>query len=264
MPILKQFTVNDMLVKVYQNREEMGKSAAEDVAKCLRKTLAEKDEVNMVFAAAPSQNEFLQFLCVQPGIDWGRVNAFHMDEYIGLSSDEEQSFVHYLTDHITGKIPFRNFFPIHGNVEDVETECLRYEKLIADRQIDIVCLGIGENGHIAFNDPHEAYIFDEKLVKTVSLDEKCRMQQVNDKCFRCIKDVPRKAITLTVSALMRGRNLFCTVPSALKAEAVREVVFGEIRNRFPATSMKLHKHVKLYCDKDSAAYILGDERNGIL
>lgn len=256
MAILKQFMVNDMRVEVYDTREEMGKRAAEDVAGCLKKLLAEQEEVNMIFAAAPSQNEFLHWLCIQPGIDWSRVNAFHMDEYIGLSPDSEQSFVHYLITHVTGGLSFRRFYPICGDAPDVETECRRYEKLLSEKQIDIVCLGIGENGHIAFNDPHEAYVFDEKLVKTVSLDDRCRRQQVNDKCFDSIEKVPETAITLTVPALMRGKYLFCTVPLALKAEAVGKVVGGEISNSCPATMMRLHKNVRLYCDKASAAYIM--------
>ncbi len=256
MAIIKKLTVNGMCVEVYETREEMGKRVAKDVAECLKRLLAEKEEVNIVFAAAPSQNEFLHFLCTEPGIEWGRINAFHMDEYIGLSADCKQSFVHYLTSHVTEKVSLRSFNPIRGNVTDAEAECQRYEKLILKNPIDVVCLGIGENGHIAFNDPHEAYVFDEKLVKTVSLDEKCRRQQVNDKCFDRIEQVPQTAITLTVPALMRGKYLFCTVPSALKAEAVESVVCGEIGNRCPATMMRLHKNVKLYCDRASAAYIL--------
>lgn len=256
MPIIKSFFLNNIQVKIYENRQEMGRGAAIEVADRLRKLLAAKEEVNMVFAAAPSQNEFLEALCSQPGIVWERVNAFHMDEYIGLGADAKQSFVHYLNTHVMEKLPFRKFYAIHGDNPDSVAECKRYESLLKDRHVDIVCLGIGENGHIAFNDPHEAYFFDEKLVKIVCLDEKCRRQQINDRCFDRIEDVPKRAITLTVPALAKGDYLFCTVPSKFKAEAVKNTLLGEIRNDYPATALRLHKNIRLYCDIDSAAYLL--------
>ena len=256
MPIIKRLKISNMQVKVYSGRAEMGKGAAAETAECLRRLLGEKDVVNMVFAAAPSQNEFLAALCREPGVDWRRVHAYHMDEYIGLAPDAPQSFVRYLEEHVIGRLPFGAFHAIRGDAPDAEAECRRYAGLLADTHIDVVCLGIGENGHIAFNDPHEAYIFDEKLVKIVRLDEKCRRQQVNDKCFERIEDVPGRAITLTVPALTRADCLFCTVPSSFKAEAVRNTLFGEIRNDYPATALRLHKNIQLFCDRDSAEFIL--------
>lgn len=253
---IKTITAGRMKVEIFATRDEMGKKAAADVGKKIRELLKEQSEVNVVFAAAPSQNETLGYLCLEEGIDWTRVNAFHMDEYIGLSADEKQSFVGYLNEHVAHKLPFKSFHSLRGDASDPESECVRYARLLASEKIDVVCLGIGENGHIAFNDPHEAYVFDEKLVKIVSLDEKCRNQQVHDKCFDKLGDVPKKAMTLTIPALMRGKYLFCTVPSELKAAAVKEAIHGEIRNECPATFMRLHDNVTMYCDAYSAKYVL--------
>ena len=241
------------VVKEYTTRAEMGAEAAKEAAAVIRELLSKKEEINMIFAAAPSQNEFLAALIEEPGIDFSRINAFHMDEYVGLADDAPQRFGNFLKDHIFGRVPFKAINYIRGNAEDVDGECERYSQLLRDNHIDIVCMGIGENGHIAFNDPHVADMNDPALVKKVSLDEVCRMQQVHDGCFASLDLVPQYALTLTIPALVNADYHFCVVPAASKANAVRETVYGPIGEKCPATSLRLCDHAILYIDKDSGS-----------
>ena len=243
------------VVKRYPTRAAMGAAAAAEAAEVIRNLLAKKDEINMIFAAAPSQNEFLQALVEAPGIDFTRINAYHMDEYVGLDDDAPQRFGNFLKDHIFGLAPFKSVNYIQGNAEDIDAECERYSQLLRDNHIDIVCMGIGENGHIAFNDPHVADLKDPALVKKVSLDEICRMQQVHDGCFASLDLVPKYALTLTVPALVNADYHFCIVPAASKANAVRETVYGPIGEKCPATSLRTCEHAILYVDQDSGAQL---------
>ncbi len=250
-PILMNF--ENLLVKKAATRADMGKLAAADCAEMLRALLTVKDTVSMIFAAAPSQNETLAALLEEPGIDWTRVIAFHMDEYVGLANDHPQSFGTYLREHVFAKLPFKEIHYIHGDAADPAEECARYGKLLADNPVDIVCLGIGENGHIAFNDPGVADFRDPAPVKLAKLDDVCRMQQVHDGCFPTMDDVPTHAFTLTIPSLTRAKHLFCSVPAATKAEAVYRTCFEEISENCPATIMRKHPHAVLYCDSDSGA-----------
>ena len=254
--ILKSMKKDKLKVFVHDDRESMGKQVAKDFADYVRKALTEKDELNVIFAAAPSQNDFLKSLGEEKGVDWKRVKAFHMDEYIGIGIDDEQSFARFVKENVVDRLGIENFFAINGKAENIDAECERYSKLLRENKPDIVCLGIGENGHIAFNDPWVADFWDDKDVKKVKLDEVCRNQQVNDKCFPDIDSVPKCAITLTVPALMRANAMFCTVPAATKANAVKNTVLGRIGEDCPATAMRIHKNAVLYCDKDSGKYLL--------
>ena len=208
----------------------------------------------MIFAAAPSQNDLLAHLCEEEGIDWGKINAFHMDEYIGLDPAAPQCFSNFLKDHIFDLKPFGSVNLINAGAEK-DAEIARYAALLQAHPIDIVCMGIGENGHIAFNDPHVADFNDPALVKAVSLDEKCRQQQVNDGCFKHIDEVPKYAMTLTVPMLMSATYKFCVVPAPTKAWAVNETVNGAIGEACPATVMRKSENCILYCDADSAALL---------
>ena len=256
MPLLKSFSADALRVKIADSRTAMGQEAARDAAQCIRDLLSRKAEINMIFAAAPSQNETLSFLLVEPGIDWTRVNAFHMDEYVGLSQEAPQSFGRYLREHIFARVPFRSVHYLRGDAADPQAECLRYAALLDQNPVDIVVLGIGENGHIAFNDPGVADFDEPARVKVVTLDAVCRQQQVNDGCFPALKDVPTQALTLTIPALTRGAHLFCSVPAATKRQAVTATVRGEISVRVPATIMRRHPDATLYCDPDSAKDLL--------
>ena len=246
-------------VNIYDTRDEMGKAAGADIKACILSLLEKKETINMIFAAAPSQNEVLYALATDKEIPWNRVNAFHMDEYIGLSKDAPQGFGNFLKAHIFGLADFKSVNYIDISAKDADAECERYAKILADNPTDIVVMGIGENGHIAFNDPPVADFNDKKAVKPVQLDEICRNQQVNDGCFAKIEDVPKTAITLTVPTLFKGDHLFCIVPAKTKANAVRATVCDEINEKCPATVLRLHKNAKLYLDMDSSA-LLGEKQ----
>ena len=253
---MQNYIFEKLTVKIADSRAEMGKTAAADCARVLRALLSEKETVSMIFAAAPSQNETLAALAAEPGIDWSRVIAFHMDEYVGLSSEHPQSFGTYLREHIFSLLPFQAVHYLKGDAPDASEECIRYGKLLADNPVDIVCLGIGENGHIAFNDPGVADFNDTKLIKTALLDDVCRNQQVNDGCFKTIDDVPTHALTLTIPALTNAKAMFCSVPAATKRWAVTETINGEISEKCPATIMRNHKKAILYCDSASGADLI--------
>lgn len=249
---VKEIKVDEVLVKIYKNRDDMGKGAAYDVAEKIRELARIKDTINIVFAAAPSQNEFLSYLN-EKDIPWNKINAFHMDEYIGLPSDAPQLFANFLKERLFSKKTFKNVFYINGNTFNPEEECNRLSKLLEENPLDITCMGIGENGHIAFNDPHVADFNDPKKVKIVDLDEKCRQQQVNDGCFKTIEDVPRYAITMTIPTLISSPYIFCIVPAKQKADAVRNTLLGPIEESCPASIIRRCKNSILYLDLDSAS-----------
>ena len=240
---------------IYDNREEMGRAAAEAVVRAVRKRLETQDTVRMIFAAAPSQNEFLKSFVQDSRVDFSRIEAFHMDEYVGLAADAVQGFGNFLRDRLFGLAPFRAVHYIDGNAADVHAECRRYAALLAAAPIDIVCMGIGENGHIAFNDPHAADFLDPEAVKPVELDEVCRMQQVHDGCFASLDDVPKTAITLTVPRLMDAAQHFCIVPAASKRAAVREALCGAVDSGCPASALRLCPDAQLFLDADSASLL---------
>ena len=252
---MKTFNKDLLKVNIYSSRDEMGMAAASDVKAAILRALSDKETINMIFAAAPSQNEVLANLANDKEIPWGRVNAFHMDEYIGLDKNAPQGFGNFLRDHIFGIAPFKSVSYIRIDAPDAEEECKRYSALLRENPVDIVVLGIGENGHIAFNDPPFADFDDDKLVKTVKLDEVCRNQQVNDGCFSAIDEVPTHALTLTVPALMSGKELYCIVPAKTKANAVYETVNGEITESCPASVLRTHKNATLYLDPDSSSLL---------
>ena len=253
---MKTVSKDKLEVKIFETRKEMGAAAAKLAAERIRECLAEKETVNVIFAAAPSQNETLESLINQEGIDWKRVNAFHMDEYIGLSADAPQGFGNFLKEHIFNHLPFGSVNCINCQADDPEAECKRYTKLLEENVVDVVLLGIGENGHIAFNDPHVADFNDTALVKVVSLDDVCRQQQVNDGCFKSIDEVPKFALTLTIPALTRAKSMICTVPATTKAWAVGRTVNGEINEECPATIMRNHEDAVMFCDSDSGRELL--------
>lgn len=256
MSKIKEIKANDLMVKIFDSRQSMGEEAANEAAAKIKELLAQKSEINIIFAAAPSQNEFLASLIEDKDIEWNKINAFHMDEYIGISKDAPQAFGNFLKDKIFEKVNFKSVNYIDVSAQDAEKECERYSTLLKKYPADIICLGIGENGHIAFNDPPVADFNDKKLVKVVELEEKCRQQQVNDGCFKTLNDVPKYAVTLTIPALMAGKYLFCIVPGGTKTEAVTNTVNGEISEACPASILRNHKNAILYVDKDSGQGIL--------
>ncbi|MBB3593287.1 glucosamine-6-phosphate deaminase [Rhizobium sp. BK529] len=242
--------IDRLTVESFATRTEMGAAAAADIAGALIKCLSGQSTVRMVFAAAPSQAEMLSALAAQPGIDWTRVTAFHMDEYIGLDPTSPARFANWLDTHVFTRLPFAAVHRITPE-PDVEAEVARYSGLLNEAPIDLVCLGIGVNGHIAFNDPPVADFNDPLDVKIVELDDVCRKQQVDDDCFPDLASVPHQAITLTVPRLLRARRLFCVVPGAVKRDAVSKTLYGPLSADCPATILRNHEACTLYIDRDS-------------
>jgi len=253
--MLKLFTKDKLEIKVFETREEMGLIASLDAAEYIQNELKTKKELSIIFASAPSQNDFLSSL-VDQDIDWSKINAFHMDEFIGLPEDAPQGFGNFLKSKIFDKIHLKSINYLYESNLDPNTLCKNYSKLLERFSIDIVFMGIGEKALIAFNDPHEAQFNDAENVKIVSLDLVCRMQQVNDGFFISINDVPTHAITLTIPALVSAKKIFCIVPAASKAKAIKETVLGDITENCPASILRTHDLATLYCDKESAKYIL--------
>ncbi|MBC8986717.1 glucosamine-6-phosphate deaminase [Pedobacter sp. N36a] len=241
-------------VRIYESRKLMGDAAASRLAKEIDAVLKNKGEVNIVFAAAPSQNEFLAALFYEP-IKWEQVNAFHMDEYISLNENAPQRFGNFLKKRLFDQFNFKSVHYLDGNVADIQSECKRYSTLLENHPIDIVCMGIGENGHLAFNDPPVANFSDPEVVKVVTLDLPCRQQQVNDGCFASLEEVPTQALTLTIPTLISAKVINCVVPGSAKATAVLNTLTKPISSNFPSTALRNHPEAVLFLDLDSSRYI---------
>ena len=246
--------VDQLVIEVYAGRDEMGAAAACDVARRMQETQAQQEGVRIVFAAAPSQNEFLATLCAIEGLHWSGVEAFQMDEYLGLEAKAPQLFSNFLRAHLFDRVMPGRVEYLDGTA-DAQAECERYSALLNERPIDIVCAGIGENGHMAFNDPPVADFEDAKTLKMVTLDQVCRRQQVHDGAFPTIDDVPKVALSMTMPALMSARWLYCVVPGRNKAEAVRKTLADPISTACPATLMRRHPNAVLYLDLEAAAQV---------
>ncbi len=253
--MISNFMTDKLNTEVYIDRKDLGQRASSVVAEKLKELLRAKQDVRMIFAAAPSQNEFLDALSSANGIDWSRVTGFHMDEYVGLKSDASQLFGNFLKERIFGRVNFKEVHYLNPNPSYVRQECERYSALLTEGPIDIVCMGIGENGHIAFNDPAVADFNDPKKVKVVELDQKSRQQQVNDGCFFAIEEVPTHAMTLTIPTLLSGHFLCVVVPGPTKAEAVYRTLRGEISTKCPASVLRRHDNAMMFLDRDSASKI---------
>ena len=239
---------------VYPHRSEAGLAAAQHVTKILKTVLEHQPRARVIFACAPSQNEFLDALCsgAAGSIDWQRVTAFHMDEYLGLSENHPASFRHYLKTHFLSRVPIGEFHPIRGETSAAH-ECARYTGLLQAAPIDLICLGIGENGHLAFNDPPVADFHDPTWIKPVELDAVCRQQQVNDGCFPNLESVPTHALTLTLPVFLAARQLSVVVPGPRKAAAVAASCNGPVSPECPASLLQCHPNAWLFLDSASAA-----------
>lgn len=251
----KKKKYENLVVEVYPTRALMGKAASDDVVQVIKELLKQNNSVRMIFAAAPSQNELLYELSLHKEIDWNKITAFHMDEYLGLSNNAPQAFGQFLKDRLFDKVPFRKVHYLSTENSDYYKICKDYQELLQEEPIDITCMGIGENGHIAFNDPPYANFYDTVWVKTVILDNTSRQQQVNDGCFETIDDVPKNAITLTIPALLSARKMFVVVPGRTKANAVRNSLLNPVTEDCPASILRKYKNAKLYLDEDSSSLL---------
>jgi glucosamine-6-phosphate deaminase len=252
----REFTVDSLKVRIFGDRDRMGRACAAEATVQIRAIIARQGSANLIFASAPSQLEMLAGLMAEPDIDWLHVRAFHMDEYMNLPWDAPQSFGHYLRTRFFTRLPFGEVFYIDGCAPDAQAECDRYAALLRRHPVDICFLGIGENGHIAFNDPHIADFNDPKLVKTLTdLDPTARAQQVHDGWFARLDDVPSAAYTLTVPALVAAPLVYACVPGSTKAAIVKRTIEGPIGPDCPGTAIRRHPAAQLYLDAASAALL---------
>ena len=240
---------------IYDNREQMGKAAARDATECIKELLKDKNELNCIFAAAPSQNEFLTALGADTSIPWEKINAYHMDDYVGLKQGDPHSFNAFLSEKLFSKLPFKSVHLLNGKA-DPDKEALRYGSLLDGIRIHITFMGIGENGHIAFNDPGVADFNDTQTVKKVKLDSVCRQQQVNDGCFLTIADVPEYALTVTIPTLVSGDYIFCIVPTAKKRDAVYAALTATVSPACPASILRNIKNTRMYIDAECAGRLM--------
>jgi len=252
--LVKSFIIDKMEVGIYKTEEAMGIADAVMISETLKKLLKEKETVNMVFAPAASHYAVYKHLFSIEGIEWNRVNAFHLDEYVGLSDDSPERIANFAKVHIFSKAPFKNTYCMNSNVSDPEAECKRYEELLRKHPLDIGVIGIGQNGHIAYNEPHVADFNDPRLVKVVEIDEQSINQAAEkDNIFKNEDSVPRIAMTMTIPAIMSANYLFIAVPKSHKQKAVKDAIEGEITEKCPASILRTHKCAKLFLDMESAA-----------
>ena len=246
-----------LAVEIHPDRAALGRAAGQAVAAHLRALLAKQGGARVIFACAPSQDEFLAALIAasrsaELGFDWSRVTAFHMDDYVGFAADHPQSFRRYLRAHLLDHVAVGAFHPLPAERPPAVAGAA-YAALLAAAPIDLICLGIGENGHLAFNDPPVADVDDPARVKVVALDEACRRQQVNDGCFPTLPDVPTHALTLTLPVFRDARRLSVHVPGPRKAAAVRATLRDPRSTACPATLLRDHPDATLYVDEAAAA-----------
>ena len=251
----KKFTVENLKVSILDGPVEMGKVAADFVAKKLNDAIRQNGSANLILATGASQFTFLEAL-QKKEIDWKKITVFHLDEYKEISDTHPASFRKYLKERILDVVAPKKVNFLNGDAEDIEQEIQRYEKELKKHTIDVACIGIGENGHLAFNDPPVADFQDPKLVKVVELNETCRNQQLGEGWFPSFEDVPTHALTLTIPAILRSRSISCVVPDSRKAEAVFNALNGAIATSCPASILRTHTNAELFLDSNSAAKII--------
>ena len=244
------FQKDNLLVRVFTEEQEMGKASAEFVARKLASVIGEKGTANLILATGTSQFSFLEAL-KKMSIEWNKITVFHLDEYTGITDQHPASFRKYLKERILNEVRPGKVHLIAADAEDLETEMTAYEELLRSYPVDIACIGIGENGHIAFNDPPVADFQDPRMVKLVELDEDCRKQQLGEGWFPTLEDVPKFAVTLTVPAIMACKTISCVVPGKRKAKAVKDTLSGDISTTCPASILRRHTNTWLFLDKDS-------------
>lgn len=252
--MIESTTVDKMAVTIYESNEALGKAAARDFAEIVKRAVAEKGEAAVILATGNSQLSFVNALSEQTDIPWDKVSAFHMDEYLGMPDTHPASFRRFLIDKIDTPFQPKVTYGVNGDAPDTEAELRRYTTLLKEHQPVVCVLGIGENGHLAFNDP-PADFETEELIHVVNLDIVCRSQQVGEGHFATIDDVPKQALSLTVHALLQPDHVMALVPEARKAQAVKAALEGPVTPLCPASILRTQDHVRLYLDPDSASLL---------
>lgn len=252
---MRRFAVGALEVRVFEDDVVLAFAAAGEAAAAIREALREHGTANVMFASGESQLDFLEVLTSLGGIDWSRVTAFHMDEYVGLPAARPESLQTFMRDRVAALLPLREFYFLSGDAPDPNIEAARYGYLLREHPLDVCCLGIGENGHLAFNDPHVADFADPLDAKVVVLDGVSRMQQVGEGHFATFGEVPVRAITVTIPALMRARHVIALAMGLRKAEPVRSALKDAVGSACPASVLRRHPHAGLYLDADAASLL---------
>ena len=251
-----------MLIRLFNDRITLGRAAADQAATAIRRAISERGEARIIAATAASQLEFLDALTKSPGIDWTKVEAFHLDEYIGLPITHPGSFRKMLMEQLVSKTGIRRYHLLAGDAADPAEVARDASKQIASAPIDIAFLGIGENGHIAFNDPPADFNTDEPYI-IVNLDEACRQQQVGEAWFADISQVPKQALSMSAKQILKAKEILAVVPGKRKAQAIKACFEGEISPMAPASIIRRHPNATIYLDRDSVS-LLGPALQSVL
>ncbi len=252
---IKTFKVDELPVRIYAGQRKLAADAARMAQEFLVQCLADRGSASAILATGNSQIQFLDELIKLGGVDWSKITLFHMDEYLGIDANHKASFRRYMRERVESRVQPKAFHYLQGDADQPLTECARYADLLQAQEIDLCCMGIGENGHLAFNDPHVAEFDDPWAVKLVSLDLKCRQQQVNEGHFPSVDDMPRFAYTLTISTLCAVRKIICIAPEKRKAQAVHNALRENVSTNCPASYLRTQPHAVLLLDQDSAALL---------
>jgi len=251
----KTFSADALTVCVHDSAEQLADAAATAAREILLDSVRTRGRAFAILASAASQEKFLAALTAMPDLPWSKIILFHMDEYLGISREHPASFRRFLRERVEEKVKPHAFHYLEGDAAEPLKEIARYAGLLKAHPVDLCCLGIGENGHIAFNDPPVADFHDPHIVKLAQLDEKCRRQQVGEGQFPNLAAVPQYAYTLTIPALCAARKMICIVPERRKAEAVRETICGPIATACPASILRKMSHATLHLDSASACLL---------
>ncbi len=242
---------------VYATKDEMGAAAANAAAEAISHAIQENGLAYIILATGASQFQMLEHLVAAEGIDWRKVIMFHLDEYIGLGPDHPASFRKYLKERFVNKVaPLREVHFVKGNAGDPARECRRLARLISAHPIDVACVGIGENGHLAFNDPPADFETEEPYL-VVQLDERCRKQQLGEGWFEALEKVPWRAISMSVRQILKSKQIVVTVPDERKAEAARNALEGPVTPQCPASILQQHENCAIFLDEPAAALLVG-------
>ena len=251
----RTFQVDSLAVRVYANQVDLSQDVARRAQQCLSEAVSARGEAAAILATGNSQIRFLDELIRLGGVDWAKVTLFHMDEYLGIAGTHKASFRRYMRERVESRIKPRAFHYLEGDALLPMDECERYTKLLKAQPIDLCCLGVGENGHLAFNDPPVANFSDKRAVSIVKLDEKCRLQQVGEGHFPGMEAVPQYALTLTIPMLCSAARMLCIAPEQRKAQAIRDALKGPISTVCPASVLRRQAHCTLFLDTDSASLL---------
>ena len=251
----KTFKVDHLPVKIYKDADSLGKAAALEARRIIQEAIDERNNANIILATGNSQLNFLESLRNLEDIEWSQVRVFHMDEYLGIDPKHPASFPLFLEQHFLNHVNVERFFPIPGQPLDLEQACQEYTNLLMEYPADLVAMGWGENGHIAFNDPPFAEFNDPKWVKLIELAEASRKQQVNEGHFETLDQVPQQALTLTIPALIAPKRILCIVPEKRKARAVQECLEKPVGEDRPGSILRTVSHAELYLDQESSSFL---------